>query len=62
MRFTLITVIKQIQPSAQTKAVAGSVRNQLNNAKWRVLNDRGGGSEVVVAAVAVASVDYQPTN
>jgi len=34
-------------------------RNQLNNAKWRVLNDRGGGSEVVVAA---ASADYQPTN
>jgi len=43
--------------------VVGAAWNQLNNAKWRVLNDLGGGgSSEAVVATAVASADYQPTN
>jgi len=40
-----------------------AARNQLNNAKWRVLNDRGGGGgSEAVAVAAASSADYQPTN
>jgi len=41
VRFTLITV--KANPTLLANGGGGVARNQLNNAKWRVLNDRGGG-------------------